>query len=226
MVVRDNPLTNTTPRVHRYSIFEMFDNVLLLGVGGQVVFQGKPKLVVPYFQDLGFSLPFGENPADWMLDISSGTLKAAAKAGREAVADTFEARTQFLFKTWKEHEKKLREDDAKAGEKDGKGESLREALDKNYTLGFLGQYVENAAEARAQRKDGLRPAAEARAQRKDGLRPSASSSLGSKKLPLLTLPSPPGTSSSWNGPTSSGHESSSPSCSTCCSSSAPPTSGP
>ena len=32
-----------------------------------------------YFTGLGYKLPFGENPADWMLDISSGSLKKEAK---------------------------------------------------------------------------------------------------------------------------------------------------
>ncbi|GMH92516.1 hypothetical protein TrVE_jg6745 [Triparma verrucosa] len=59
----------------RYQIFKMFDSVTLLAVGGHVVFQGAPTINVDYFKSIGYQLPFGENPADWMLDISSGTAK-------------------------------------------------------------------------------------------------------------------------------------------------------
>jgi ABC-type multidrug transport system ATPase subunit len=124
----------------RYSIFEMFDNVLLLGKGGQVAFQGKPKLVVPYFQDLGFKLPFGENPADWMLDITSGSLKS--EKSKKDAADTFDTRINFLFSTWKDYEAKQKpENPAADATSKEPGHSLRDDLDAVNPPGVLGQYL-------------------------------------------------------------------------------------
>ena len=47
----------------RYSIFEMFDSVLLLGVGGRTVFLGPVNLAEAYFNFLGFRPPPNENRA-------------------------------------------------------------------------------------------------------------------------------------------------------------------
>ncbi|KXZ52790.1 hypothetical protein GPECTOR_8g178 [Gonium pectorale] len=58
----------------RYSIFEMFDSVLLLGVGGKTVFLGPVQLAEAYFNFLGFSPPPNENRADFYLDVISGAV--------------------------------------------------------------------------------------------------------------------------------------------------------
>ena len=58
----------------RYSIFAMFHHIILLGFGGRVMYCGKPTGVVPYFKKLRYVFPRGENPADVMLDISSGAV--------------------------------------------------------------------------------------------------------------------------------------------------------
>ncbi len=47
----------------RYSIFEMFDTVLLLSVGGKTVFLGPVYLAEAYFNFLGFRPPPNENRA-------------------------------------------------------------------------------------------------------------------------------------------------------------------
>jgi hypothetical protein len=41
----------------------MFDDVMLLGKGGRLVFLGPSTLALPYFQQIGFDLPPNENPA-------------------------------------------------------------------------------------------------------------------------------------------------------------------
>jgi hypothetical protein len=41
----------------------MFDDVMLLGKGGRLVFLGPSRLALPYFESLGFALPPNENPA-------------------------------------------------------------------------------------------------------------------------------------------------------------------
>ena len=59
----------------RYSLFQLFDKLLLLAKGGFTVFEGKPADAVPYFSSLGFDFPEGENPSDVLLDIISGNLR-------------------------------------------------------------------------------------------------------------------------------------------------------
>ena len=56
----------------RYSVYELFDSVLLLGVGGVAVYNGPPLLTAAYFTRNGFALPPNENIADWNLDVISG----------------------------------------------------------------------------------------------------------------------------------------------------------
>merc|ERR1712048_1529186 len=56
----------------RYSLFTLFDDVLLLGKGGQTVYLGSSLDAKPYFESLGFEMPPNENPADWFMDIISG----------------------------------------------------------------------------------------------------------------------------------------------------------
>lgn len=46
----------------RYSIFQAFDDVMLLGKGGKLVYLGPSTLALPYLQMLGFVLPPNENP--------------------------------------------------------------------------------------------------------------------------------------------------------------------
>eukprot|EP00913_Durusdinium_trenchii_P012153 g11414.t1 len=56
----------------RYSLFTLFDDLLLLGLGGRTVYSGKSEGALPYFRHLGFQMPQHENPADWVVDVISG----------------------------------------------------------------------------------------------------------------------------------------------------------
>jgi len=56
----------------RYSLFTLFDLVLLLGKGGETVFLGSSMDAKSYFESLGFEMPQNENPADWFMDVLSG----------------------------------------------------------------------------------------------------------------------------------------------------------
>merc|ERR1711988_275571 len=58
----------------RYSLFTLFDEVLLLGVGGRTVYQGPSRAALPYFQGIGFLMDEHENPADWFMDVISGKI--------------------------------------------------------------------------------------------------------------------------------------------------------
>jgi hypothetical protein len=53
----------------------LFDSLILLSVGGQVVYHGPTEGAEPYFGDLEYKLPKGESVADWLIDISSGRLE-------------------------------------------------------------------------------------------------------------------------------------------------------
>jgi hypothetical protein len=63
----------------RAFIFNLFDTVILLGVGGRMVYHGPTRESLTYFTNLGYSLPEGESLADWLIDISSGRLARNAK---------------------------------------------------------------------------------------------------------------------------------------------------
>ncbi|CAE7242707.1 ABCG25, partial [Symbiodinium sp. CCMP2456] len=56
----------------RWSLFSLFDDVLLLGKGGRTVYLGPAQGAQRYFQQLGFEAPESENPADWIMDIIAG----------------------------------------------------------------------------------------------------------------------------------------------------------
>ena len=56
----------------RYSLYELFDTLLLLGIGGVTVYNGPPLLTETWFTKNGFSMPAYENMADWNLDVISG----------------------------------------------------------------------------------------------------------------------------------------------------------
>jgi len=58
----------------RYSLFKLFDDVLLLGVGGNTVFMGRSYNCERYFSGLGFEIPPSENPADFYMDVISGNI--------------------------------------------------------------------------------------------------------------------------------------------------------
>lgn len=56
----------------RWSLFTLFDDVLILAKGGRTAYMGPSISVCPYFESLGFKKPYDENLADWLMDIVSG----------------------------------------------------------------------------------------------------------------------------------------------------------
>mmetsp|Transcript_59762 Transcript_59762/g.146700 ORF Transcript_59762/g.146700 Transcript_59762/m.146700 type:complete len:402 (-) Transcript_59762:2248-3453(-) len=52
----------------------MFDNVLLLGVGGRTVYHGPAHEMTEYFTRIGFPLPARTNPADYYMDVVAGLI--------------------------------------------------------------------------------------------------------------------------------------------------------
>eukprot|EP00239_Pterosperma_sp_CCMP1384_P008232 CAMPEP_0197845972 /NCGR_PEP_ID=MMETSP1438-20131217/2811_1 /TAXON_ID=1461541 /ORGANISM="Pterosperma sp., Strain CCMP1384" /LENGTH=1014 /DNA_ID=CAMNT_0043457463 /DNA_START=226 /DNA_END=3270 /DNA_ORIENTATION=+ len=62
----------------RYSVFILFDEVIILGVGGNDLYCGPTSNILNYFKKIGFSLPENENPADFFLDCVSGQVATDA----------------------------------------------------------------------------------------------------------------------------------------------------
>ena len=59
----------------RYEIFEMIDDVLLLGQNGKPVYMGESSGCLNYFKEKGFPCPSLKSPADHFLDVMSGAVK-------------------------------------------------------------------------------------------------------------------------------------------------------
>jgi ABC-type multidrug transport system ATPase subunit len=78
----------------RQKIFSMFNSLIFLGNGGKLVYSGEAKLARPYFERLGFLNDEESNPADFLLDISSGVL-ARTHHPKEIISDE-------LSVTWKD----------------------------------------------------------------------------------------------------------------------------
>jgi len=77
----------------RYSLFTLFDHVLLLGKGGRTVYLGSSGGAKAYFQSQGFEMDADENPADWFMDVISGEV-------RNSVVD--ELHPDMLFDMWEQ----------------------------------------------------------------------------------------------------------------------------
>lgn len=56
----------------RYEIFEMFEQLLLLGKGGKTAYLGPVNNVRQYFESMGFVFPPQVNVADYLMDITAG----------------------------------------------------------------------------------------------------------------------------------------------------------
>jgi ABC-type multidrug transport system ATPase subunit len=54
------------------STFAQFHDIMLLGRGGRVVYMGSCARTQDYFYNIGFSIPTGESPSDFYIDVVSG----------------------------------------------------------------------------------------------------------------------------------------------------------
>jgi len=75
----------------RYSLFTLFDDVLLLGKGGNTVYLGPSVAAKDYFDSLGFVMDKDENRADWYMDVISG------EVGNNTIPHY---EKEMLFKLW------------------------------------------------------------------------------------------------------------------------------
>jgi len=58
----------------KYEVFELFDNVLLLGKGGMTVYYGPTSDLEAYFEKRKSPCPQRANPADYYMDVLSGVI--------------------------------------------------------------------------------------------------------------------------------------------------------
>lgn len=74
-IARDRQMTVVSV-IHQPSLtsFLEFDDLLLLGKGGQVVYFGPVNEAPKYFENIGFSMPAHCNPADYYLDLCQGAI--------------------------------------------------------------------------------------------------------------------------------------------------------
>ncbi|KAL6195805.1 hypothetical protein ACLB2K_031423 [Fragaria x ananassa] len=56
-----------------YTLFRMFDDLILLAKGGLTVYHGSVKKVEEYFTSLGMAVPDRVNPPDYFIDILEGS---------------------------------------------------------------------------------------------------------------------------------------------------------
>ncbi|XP_059628328.1 ABC transporter G family member 28-like [Cornus florida] len=64
-----------------YTLFKMFDDLILLAKGGLVVYQGSVSKVEEYFAGLGISVPERVNPPDHFIDVLEGIVKPSTDSG-------------------------------------------------------------------------------------------------------------------------------------------------
>ncbi|OEL18530.1 ABC transporter G family member 28 [Dichanthelium oligosanthes] len=72
---------NISMVVHQpsYTLYKMFDDLILLAKGGMTVYHGPVKKVEEYFSGLGIVVPDRVNPPDYYIDILEGIVKPNAK---------------------------------------------------------------------------------------------------------------------------------------------------
>lgn len=83
-------------------IFEQFDNVLLLGVGGRTVYLGPASEMTDYFARIGFPLPPRTNPCDFVMDVVAGIVPCEKDPN---------FKKEDLFTLWEQAEENPNRDD-------------------------------------------------------------------------------------------------------------------
>ncbi|KAL2525868.1 ABC transporter G family member 24 [Abeliophyllum distichum] len=64
-----------------YTLFQMFDDLVLLAKGGLTVYHGPVRKVEEYFAGLGINVPERVNPPDYFIDILEGMIKTSSSSG-------------------------------------------------------------------------------------------------------------------------------------------------
>lgn len=77
--------------------FAQFDDFLLLGKGGKVIYNGELSKAPEYFTKIGFPPPANVNPADFYMDVASGKIR------RQGAKEDDVFRLDELFDAWIDH---------------------------------------------------------------------------------------------------------------------------
>nr|XP_043632245.1 ABC transporter G family member 24 [Erigeron canadensis]XP_043632246.1 ABC transporter G family member 24 [Erigeron canadensis] len=74
---------NVSMVVHQpsYSLFQMFDDLIILAKGGLTVYHGSVRKVEEYFSGLGINVPERVNPPDYFIDVLEGMVKPNTSSG-------------------------------------------------------------------------------------------------------------------------------------------------
>lgn len=96
----------------RKSIFDLIDSLVLLGVGGKMVYHGPCDEAKDFFVRKGYVLPNGVSVADWLIDISSGSLDRKedvkkAHRGSHRKLEVAKTNREFLYSHWISHYEEL-----------------------------------------------------------------------------------------------------------------------
>ncbi|KAF9304518.1 hypothetical protein BGZ74_001361 [Mortierella antarctica] len=101
--------------------FNQFDDLLLLGSGGRVIYSGPRNEAAAYFESIGYPVPDDESPADFFIALAAGRVdKSTRQSGYESDEDPDEDqarhdyeepskpncprdRTRELFREWEAH---------------------------------------------------------------------------------------------------------------------------
>ena len=74
-------LLGTGNSCFNYTLFKMFDDLILLAKGGLTVNHGPVKKVEEYFADLGINVPERVNPPDHFIDVLEDIVKPSTSSG-------------------------------------------------------------------------------------------------------------------------------------------------
>ncbi|KAG0334541.1 hypothetical protein BG004_000365, partial [Podila humilis] len=74
--------------------FNQFDDLLLLGSGGRVVYSGPRNEASAYFESIGYPVPEDESPADFFIALAAGRVdKSTRQSGYESYEETDDSQT-------------------------------------------------------------------------------------------------------------------------------------
>jgi hypothetical protein len=127
LVVTQGVTVATVIHQPRKFIFDLFDSLILLCVGGQIIYHGPTSLAYDYFSDLDYILPEGEALGDWLIDISSGQIHPTPEVGATKALEERKKKK----KAKRKRKKKKRESVSEEPEKDGQVANLGTSSDED-----------------------------------------------------------------------------------------------
>jgi ABC-type multidrug transport system ATPase subunit len=137
----------------RYEIMCSFDDLILFGKGGKVIYNGPTKDCLDYFLEVGFKCPKHINPADLFQDIIEGNVERPGdhEFSKDKLTEIWHSKKLesdkpwSLFKDGVNQDDKMDEKKKKFMEKHNKKKTPKKILKKitkdNRVLKFFGQYL-------------------------------------------------------------------------------------